>query len=291
MGYWDMLILSIPKICISLIILSLFILLARFIGRMLQRRISGRSSDGITSRFLVRLVKAALLVVGIILAFHALGFTGIAGGLMAGAGVGAVAIGFAFKAIGENFLAGIILVFDRPFNIGDTVTIDGNMGKIENLLFRSTHMKTFDGKDVFVPNATIITSNLYNHTRDGNLRQEFIIGIDYEDDIGDAIKLIIKAVQRHPKLMEDERTQVVVDEFAASTVNLRVLFWVLTKDYKRTAAGMRGEVMKLVKETLMAEGFGLPSNIQELKLYRDRPLPLAPISDNIKRDSDSANAN
>ncbi len=99
------------------------------------------------------MTKSVLIIVGVIIAFHAMGFKGIAGGMPAGAGIGAIVIGFAFMEIGENFLAGIKLVFDRPFNIGDTVMINNNMGYVVSLKFRTTHLKSLDGKDVYVPNG------------------------------------------------------------------------------------------------------------------------------------------
>ncbi|HAZ24509.1 MAG TPA: mechanosensitive ion channel protein MscS, partial [Algoriphagus sp.] len=99
-------------------------------------------------------------------------------GLLAGAGITAFVIGFALKDIGENFLAGILLAFKRPFKVGDTVDINGIRGVVLNLNLRDTQIKTPDGKDVFIPNATIIKNPLVNFTIDGFLRYDFIVGLD-----------------------------------------------------------------------------------------------------------------
>ena len=233
-----------------------------------------KADDTITANFVIKIVRLLFILIGIMLALNALGFENIAGGLLAGAGIGAIALGFAFKAIGENFLAGIILIFDRPFEIGDTVTVNENMGIIMGLKFRSTHIKTFDGRDVFVPNATVVTNDVYNHTRDGFLRQEFIIGIDYDDDIDKAERHIVDIVNQHQEVLRDERTQVVVHEFGTNTVNLKIMFWINTKDYKIQANAVRSKVMKDVKKWLLENKFGLPANIQEIKMYRPDPIPV-----------------
>ena len=80
--------------------------------------------------------------------------------MLAGAGISAFIIGFALKDIGENFLAGIILAFKRPFRVGDIVDINGLKGKVLTLNLRDTQIKTGDGKDVFIPNAVIIKNPL-----------------------------------------------------------------------------------------------------------------------------------
>lgn len=270
--YWRILVLSLPKIAIAIIILCLFILLAFFLGRIFRRRMLGKASDSITVTFVVRVTKSVLITVGIILAFHAMGFKGIAGGMLAGAGIGAIVIGFAFKEIGENFLAGIILVFDRPFNIGDTVMINGNMGYVISLKFRTTHIKSLDGKDVYVPNGSVIRNDVVNFTRDGLLRHEFVVGLDYDDDIPSASKLIVETVNKNPKVIRNEKTQVLVDNFQINTVDLKVFFWVNTFDYMIEALIIKSEVMAAVKHALLANNFNLPANIQELKSYNRDPI-------------------
>jgi small-conductance mechanosensitive channel len=259
LSYWQILIESIPKITLSIIITMTFILIAIGITKVFRKKMMQKAENKLVVDYVVRLVKFLLILAGIILGLNTMGLTGIAGGLLASAGVGAVVLGFAFKEIGENFLAGVILVFDRPFNLGDTVTVKGNMGKITALNFRTTQMKTFDGRDVYIPNILVITNEVYNHTQDGFLRLEFLIGI-----------------------LKSEKTLVLIDEFAASTVNLKVMFWVNTIDYKISALETKTEIMRTVKNYLLENKFGLPANIQEIKMYKLEPIPII-----IKRESDT----
>lgn len=274
-GYWASFVLSLPRIAVGLIILSFFVLLAVLISRFVQRRMKPEAVDAITINFVIRLIKIVFVVCGLILAFNAFGLENFAGGLLASAGFGAIVIGFAFKEIGENFLAGIILVFDRPFSIGDTVSVNGNMGNVVRLKFRTTQIKSFDGKDIFVPNGSVIRNDLYNYTRDGFLRIEFVVGVDYDDDLDQARQLIEHTVNSFPDVLRNEKTQVIVDEFATSTVNLKVMFWIDTFDYKVGVLEAKSQVMIAVKNVLLEHKFGLPANIQEFKLYRPDPIPVA----------------
>ncbi|WP_338768713.1 mechanosensitive ion channel domain-containing protein [Bernardetia sp. ABR2-2B] len=273
-SYWHILLESVPRIALSIIVTTVFILVAIGITKLFRKKMMQKAENKLVVDYVVRLVKTLLILAGVILGLHTMGLTGIAGGLLAGAGAGAVILGFAFKEIGENFLAGIILVFDRPFNLGDTVTVEGNMGKIVSLNFRTTQMKTFDGRDVYIPNILVITNEVYNHTQDGFLRLDFLIGIDYDDDVKEAIKGITEIVNSNKEVLKDEKTIVLIDEFAASTVNLKVMFWVNTLDYKVSALETKTEIMRTVKNFLLENKFGLPANIQEFKMYKPDPIPI-----------------
>jgi len=273
-SYWETIVLSTPKIAISLLLLFIFIAIAFFIARVTRKVLLKKAENVLAVNYISRLLKIIIILLGVIVALNALGFDNVAGGLLAGAGVGAVIIGFAFKEIGENFLAGVILIFDSPFSVGETVTSGDNMGKVVALGFRTTHLKTFDGKDVYVPNSKLINSELYNHTQDGFLRHNFTIGIDYDDDIDQAIELITNIVNSNNDVLKDEKTQVLINDFGTNTVNLKILFWVHTIDYKIAANVLKTKIMKDVKNALLKHKFGLPANIQEIKMYNPEPIPI-----------------
>ncbi len=267
--YWDLLVLSLPKIIMAIIIIVVGILISRFVGDIIQKRLLKKSKDPLTARFLGKSLKSIFIICIIMLALYAGGFGAIAAGIMAAAGASAVVFGFAFKDIGENFIAGVILAFNRPFDVNDTIMIGDIFGKVKTLELRYTKMKTFDGKDVYIPNADVLTKPVYNYTEDGFYRLEFIVGIAYEDDINGAKQAILDVLHHHPDLMADDEHEnfVVEHELAASTVNLKVLFWADTKDFRKAAMVTRGGVINSVKKELILKGFNLPADIQELKLY------------------------
>ena len=267
--FYDQFIEQLPGIGIGVLIIILGLLIGSWIGRFAQQRISSQTDDPLMSRFLGKALKYTFIIVSIMLALRAAGLGAIAAGVLTAAGASAVVLGFAFKDIGENFIAGIILAFSRPFNVNDTVDIDGNFGKIKALEFRYTKLKTFDGKDVYIPNSDVLTKPVTNYTEDGFFRWDFVIGIAYEDNIEGAKQTVLDALKKEPEVIEDAEHEnfVVEDELATSTVNLKVFFWVDTKDFRRAALITKGNVVRNVKEALEEAGYYMPADIQEIKLY------------------------
>jgi small conductance mechanosensitive channel len=278
LSYYDQFIEYIPRLGLGLAIVILGVLIAGFFGRFTTSRVSKRTQDPLMSRFLGKAIRFMLIIVFVMLGLRIAGLGDISSGILATAGASAVILGFAFKDIGQNFIAGIILSFNRPFNVNDTVEIGANFGKVKELEFRYTKLKTFDGKDVYIPNSDVITQPVTNYTEDGFFRWDFIVGIDYEDDINLAKECIMQALIIDPKVIADEThvNYVIENELATSTVNLKVFFWVDTFDFGRIANATRGRVIGNVKRALLENGFYLPADIQEIKLYgRESDLPLS----------------
>lgn len=231
------------------------------------------------ARFLAQAIKIILILIAIMIALQVAGLSGIAAGILTAAGGAAIILGFAFQDIGKNFLAGIILAFNRPFRINDTIKIDSMFGKVKALNFRYTHIKTTDGRDIYIPNSDVLTKPVENYTADGFFRLEFVVGIGYENNIEQAKILIKEVLANNTNIIEDDAHEsfVIEDELAASTINLKVFFWINTIDYRVTSSVLRGLVIKEVKEALDLNGFNLPADITELKLYsteEDIPLKL-----------------
>ena len=267
--FYDQLVAQLPGIGIGILIIILGLLLGSWIGRFARRKIANQTDDPLMSRFLGQAIKYTLIVIAIMLALRAAGLGAIAAGILTAAGASAVVLGFAFKDIGENFIAGIILAFSRPFNVNDTVDIDGNFGKVKALEFRYTKLKTFDGRDVYIPNSDVLTKPVVNYTEDGFFRWDFVIGIAYEDNIEGAKQTVLNALKKEPNVIEgpEHENFVIEDELATSTVNLKVFFWVNTKDFRRAALITKGNVVRNVKEALEEAGYYMPADIQEIKLY------------------------
>lgn len=285
-NYWQTFLILLPKIAIAVIIFIFVLIIASKLSQLVRKAASLRMDDPLIVRFLARLARWSLVVAGLILCMFVLGLGGIAGGLIAGAGVSAIIIGFAFKDIGENFLAGIILAFSRPYNIGDKVETGDIYGIVKALDLRNTHIKTFDGKDVYVPNAMVLKNPLINYTRDGFLRYEFAVGIDYDDDIQNAINIILDAVNSVEGVLDgDNASEVHVKELATSTINLTVYFWTDTFDYSKDDFQIKTEVMNETKKALIENKITMPADILELKVYNEKlPIPIKLIENNKKKD-------
>ncbi|WP_162055642.1 mechanosensitive ion channel family protein [Pontibacter pamirensis] len=273
--YWEGFLFLLPNILLALLISFVALWVSGRAKAVLDARLSGKSHDRITAGYIALVSKWAIIIVGLLLVLQTLGLSGIAGGLLAGAGLSAVVIGFAFKDIAENFLAGLILAFNRPFEIDDTIEVEDVTGKVKALHLRVTHVLTFDSKDVFIPNSTILQSKVTNLTQNGLIRIHFVVGVDYNDNTQEAIDLIERTALGVEGVLREDPPYATVDELGTSTVNIKVFFWAETDDYKKGVVLLKGSVMQAVTKALLENGFGLPANIQELKLYdyqKDIPI-------------------
>ncbi len=137
------------------------------------------------------------------------------------------------------------------------------------MTLRETRVKTLDGKDVFVPNGMILKMPLYNHTIDNHLRGEFLIGLDYDEDIAAAIKLIEETVNNFTRVGDIPPAQVLISDFSASTVNLKVHFWFETRNVKAPGIQLKSDLMLRVLQVLTKAGYKMPAKIVELKMHEN----------------------
>ncbi|MEZ5007649.1 MAG: mechanosensitive ion channel family protein [Chitinophagales bacterium] len=272
--FWNSIIEHLPKMVLALtvIIISLFIGIA--IKRTINSFIRKKWDKSIVVTFIGEFFKWFALLIGIAIAFNLLGFGGIASSLVASAGVSAVIIGFAFKDIAENFLAGILLAVNRPFQIKDIIESNGVKGPVQKIDLRITHVRTADGRDIYIPNAMIMKSILINYTKDGLLRHDFIIGIDTSDDFNNVRKDILSYLIKQKDILKDPTPNVMVDSIGVSSVDIKVLFWVNIftskpiNDEQGIGEPIKSRVINDVKELLLKKGYSLPSNVIEHKMYK-----------------------
>lgn len=268
-SYYHALLKMLPRMGLAIIVLVVGILIANWITSLIRRKINAKSHDQLMSSFLAKSLKIVFFIIIFLLTLNILGLNGISKAIFATAGASAVLLGFAFKDIAENFLAGIILAFNRPFNVNDTVKIEDVFGKVIQMEFRYTKIGTFDGRSVYIPNSDVLTKPVFNYTENGFFRTDFVLGIAYENDTNEAKKIIQKILDEHKELVHDDHHAnfVVEDEVAPSSVNLKIYIWVHTKDFRRGMLEIRGRVMTEAKTALERRGFNLPAEITELKFY------------------------
>jgi small-conductance mechanosensitive channel len=260
---------------ISLGLTLLFFVIGFIVVNFLKNKLKGRllkkSANPIASGFISQFISYTLKLIIIIISLYILGLNDFTSGILASAGLLTFVIGFAFKDIGENFLAGIILAFKSPFRINDLIESGNIYGYVKDINIRETIIKTPDGKDVFLPNSIILKTPLLNYTLDGFLRYEFIVGLDYGNDISLGIKTILETMNKIDGVLKrDKKTAVVIDELTTNTINVKVLFWIDTfQSTSRTFHHtIRSQVMNDVVLELTKKGFYLPANIVEIKNYK-----------------------
>lgn len=274
--YYDDFVALLPKLGLAIIVFVALLIASNWAQGFSRKRLSARMDDPLLARFIARLVGTIFIVAGLLLALNLIGLGGVAVGLLSTAGVGAFVLGFAFKDIGENFLAGIVLAFNRPFRVGDTVELNGHKGKVITLNLRDTQIKTFDGKDIFIPNGNVVKNAVVNYTIDGYLRDEFTIGLDYDSDMEKVVAIMQKILDDNPNIIHEDgrKPDVVYGELASSTLNVQSRYWIDTFESKVPALQLKMQLINQTMDALNASGFYLPSDILEVKAYKDTKLPV-----------------
>ncbi len=183
-------------------------------------------------------------------------------------GISSVAIGFAFRDILQNFLAGILILWNQPFQIGDQIRMEEYEGNVEDVQIRATTIRTYDGRRIVVPNSALFTNPVIVNTAYALRRVEYDIGIGFGDDIDRAKALILEAIRGVEMVVADPAPEVLVYEFGASSVNLRARWWI---DPPRRAdlIDSRDKVLAAVKKHLVTNGVDLPFPTQQI-LFHDQ---------------------
>jgi small-conductance mechanosensitive channel len=270
-----------PSLFWGLISFALLLAMGFLLSSLARNRLQRRMNDALLVNFIGRIILISFILLGLVFFLNAVGWGGAASSLLAGAGVTAIVLGFAFKDIGENFIAGFFLAFSRPFGIGDLIQVEGVKGTVKSMSFRTTHVRTFDGQDIYLPNAMLVKNPLSNYTKDGLLRHSFILGIDYGDDAIKAMRLLIDCLNTVEGVEQDQGIKpfILIDGFATSTINLAVYFWTNDSKSRKSIIDIKNEVMLQCLAVLVNEGFTLPADIVELKIYQDdHPIPIRSIS-------------
>ena len=248
-----------PKLVLALVIFLVFLAIAQGVRRLIVRGTESRSRS--LSLLLGRLARTAVIILGVLVAISLVTDVG-ASELIGILGVSGVAIGFAFKDIFENFLAGVLILLTRPFVVGDQIEVGDYEGTVENIETRATTLKTFDSKRVVIPNADLYTNSVVVNTAYDRRRSEYDVGIGYEDDIDKAKKLILEATRGTEGVLESPAPQALTVELAGSSVNIRARWW--TKSDQASTVLTKDRVITAIKQRLDAGGVNIPFPIRTL---------------------------
>ncbi|MCP9291250.1 mechanosensitive ion channel family protein [Gracilimonas sediminicola] len=274
----DRIISTTPQILAAITSLVVLIFIGRLASSGVGRLLGDDRTKGVKQvRLIKRLVRWAFNVLGLVIALHLVGLTQVATSFLAAGGVVAVVLGFAFREIGENLLAGLFLSFSRSFDVGDLIESNGIRGIVQRIEIRDVHIRTADGCDIFIPSVTIYKNPLHNFTRDGLRRGSFIIGVDYGDDLQKARETLLKTVQDHKLTLANPAPNILIAGFTAAYVELEVFFWIDTFSNDRELGEIRSQVMDGCHKTLAEKGFTYSSNVTTA-------IDMLPVSVNINQD-------
>mgnify|MGYP003131207122 CR=1 FL=1 len=240
---------SIPNIIAGII----FLLIAWLVGKLVKRGIAslaarrGRPDLGTLIGTLVQ----GVFMIAALLTAAAIVFPSVQpGDVLAGLGVGSVAIGFAFKDILQNLFAGLLILIRRPYGIGDQIVVDEFEGTVEQVESRATIIETYDGRRVIIPNSDIYTKAVIVNTAHAQRRDEYLVGIGYGDDPLSAAEIFRVAIRDVPGVLIEPPAECFPWELADSTVNLKMRWWVLSRrtDMVMTRARVLAAVYNAAKE-------------------------------------------
>jgi small-conductance mechanosensitive channel len=173
---------------------------------------------------------------------------------------------------GVVFLASVFLSMQRPFETGDLVEITGVTGYVQQLNVRTTILMTMDGNVVQIPNASVYKANLCNYTTNANRRADILVGIGYDDSISEAQEIARKVLEDHPAVLTDPEPSVLADSMGATTINLRIYFWLDGHQYSWLK--VRSSVTRLIKTAFQKHGISMPDESREVVFPQGVPVSI-----------------
>jgi small conductance mechanosensitive channel len=227
----------------------LFRLLAGVLGGFLRRS----NADPSVGQMAARLLKYVLVAFALIMAASQLGFN--VGSVLAGVGIAGLALGLAAQESLANLVAGLTILLDRPYRVGDNVTIAGTFGKVQQIGLRTTRILTVERLDTILPNREIINQKIINHTSNPHLRLAVVVSIAYKEDTRVARAALLAAVAGHELIHEEPAPEVAVVRLAESGVDLELRVWLRDPHREREAMW---EFTELAKIALDEAGIEIP---------------------------------
>lgn len=263
---------ALPRLVLAIVILAIFSLLGRTVRSLVRRNAMRRSQDKTLELAVGRLAQAGIMLIGTLIAVTAAFPSFTPANLISTLGIGGVAIGFAFKDIFQNFLAGILILVTRPFGVGDQIRFKEYEGTVEDIQTRATFLKTYDGRRVIIPNGELYTNSVTVNTAFAERRWEYDVGIGYADDIDRAREIILRVLRETSDVSPDPQADVIVVALADSAVALRARWW--TKSRIGEGLSAQDRVLTRIKGDLTAAGVEIPYPTRQI-LVQDQREPAA----------------
>ncbi len=243
----------IPHVIGAIIVLIVFWVFYSLTRKPLERVLQNAEFDDALVRILTKSIyRTVIILVAIIMAAGQLGINVVAA--ITGLGIAGIAIGFAAKDSLSNIISGFIIFWDKPFHVGDWITVAGEYGKVHNITLRTTRIRTRDNTYVIVPNQKIIDEVLTNHSKEGKTRVQADVGIAYKESIPKARKVLEDCARGIEGILDDE-PRVTVVALADSSVNLSVSVWVESAEDELS---VQYELLEACKLALDDAGIEIP---------------------------------
>ncbi|WP_201594024.1 mechanosensitive ion channel family protein [Psychrobacter fulvigenes] len=255
----------IPYFVASIIVILIFWFLSTVFKKIVFKILGSRSRHQNLVKVFQRVGGALIIFIGFMIAM-VIAVPGFTPAKLIGAlGIGSVAIGFAFKDIFQNLLSGILLLISEPFRIGDQIVSGDYEGTVEDIKIRATTIKTYDGRQVVIPNSDLYTSALTVNTAYKQRRLQVAVGIGYEDDIEAAKAEILQALDKADTVSTKATPSVIATGFGGSSIDL-VVRWFIEDGTQANKVASIHQVIVEIKTALDAAGVNIPFPIRTIDL-------------------------
>ena len=244
-----------PNIIVGIVVFFIFWALSRLVRSLIYKAAvaKGRHSLGEVAG---AMTKWAMLILGFMLAVTIILPSIKPGDLISGLGISSVAIGFAFKDILQNMLAGILILLRQPFSVGDQIVSGGHEGTVEKIETRATLIKTYDGRRVVIPNSDIYTDSVIVNTAFDKRRSQYDIGVGCNDNWQQAREIMIKACAGVEGVLPDPAPEAIPVDMGDFANIIRLRWW--TKSDKKSQIHVQGDVIQTVYQALDEAGIDMP---------------------------------
>ncbi len=247
---------SLPTLAIAIFIIFLTWIVARFAARI-SDMIVGRTEIRASLKNLIdTIVKLGIWLVGLFIAAIVVMPDLTPASLLAGLGIGAVAIGFAFQDIFENFLAGVLIMVREKMRIGDVIECEGITGKVEHITLRETHVRKLSGELTVVPNSILFKNPVEIFTDEEQRRHEVVVGVSYDTQLDHAANVIRRAVEDVDAVLASKGIDIFAQEFNSSSVDFLVRWW--AGSTPRDGWESKDKVVRAIKAGLDEAGIEIP---------------------------------
>ena len=223
--------------------------------------------DATLRSFVTNLVRYAILVLVMIAVFAQFGIQTTS--IIAVLGAAGLAVGLALQGTLANIAAGVLLLFLRPFKVGESIDAGGVAGTVREIGLFSTELQTWDGIFLMVPNSQLASAAIQNYSRLPTRRVNLVFRISYTDDIDKAVRVLNDILQNDERILDDPAHQVMVVELAESSVNINLRCWASRENYW----SLRCDLTKQAKQQLDEHGISIPFPQRDVHLYHEEKQP------------------
>lgn len=262
-GWLETAVLKLPNLMVALLVVLLFWLAAVLVRKAIRQGLSHTPLALPIRNLLVSLVGVAIVTTGFFTALGVMGLDKTVTSLLAGVGILGLALGFALQSIAANFMAGVFLSVRRPFSIGDVIETNDFFGTVREINLRSTVLHRPTGQLVRIPNKEVFETPLVNYTSTGRRRVDLTVGVSYGDDLEQAERLAIEAVEGVPGRLSGEPVELYYEGFGDSSIELVVRFWIPFRRQTEFLAA-QSEAVKRIKSAFDQGGVTIPFPIRTL---------------------------